>query len=91
MTIEIFDSAKKLVRRYSSDDKPEPIDPMLNVPLYWIRPPSIPGPRPVCIDLFGICVTRLRTRWIMSIRSRPFIAIRRVIRWDRWWCPVNIP
>ena len=43
VTIEIFDSAKKLVRRYSSADKPEPIDPMLNVPLYWIRPPSIPG------------------------------------------------
>ncbi len=43
VTIEIFDSAKKLVRRYSSADKPEPIDPMLPVPLYWIRPPSIPG------------------------------------------------
>ena len=41
VTLEIFDSAKKLVRRYSSDDKPDPIDPMLNVPLYWIRPPSI--------------------------------------------------
>jgi photosystem II stability/assembly factor-like uncharacterized protein len=42
-TIEIFDSAKKLVRRYSSDDKPDPIDPGLNVPTYWIRPPSIPA------------------------------------------------
>ncbi|MGD0299222.1 MAG: YCF48-related protein [Bryobacteraceae bacterium] len=43
VTIEIFDSAKKLVRRYSSDDKPDPIDPALNVPTYWIRPPAIPA------------------------------------------------
>src|SRR5579863_1888915 len=42
VTIEIFDSAKKLVRRYSSDDKPDPIDPALNVPTYWIRHASIP-------------------------------------------------
>jgi hypothetical protein len=42
VTIEIFDAAKKLVRRYSSDDKPEPIDPELNVPTYWIRPANIP-------------------------------------------------
>jgi photosystem II stability/assembly factor-like uncharacterized protein len=43
VTIEIFDGAKKLVRRYSSDDKPAPIDPMLPVPIYWIRPPAIPA------------------------------------------------
>jgi photosystem II stability/assembly factor-like uncharacterized protein len=43
VTIEIFDATKKLVRRYSSDDKPEPIDPELNVPTYWIRPASIPS------------------------------------------------
>jgi photosystem II stability/assembly factor-like uncharacterized protein len=43
VTIEIFDAAKKLVRRYSSDDKPEPIDPELNVPTYWIRPANIPS------------------------------------------------
>ena len=42
VTIEIFDAAKKLVRRYASDDKPEPIDPELNVPTYWIRPTAIP-------------------------------------------------
>jgi hypothetical protein len=40
VTLEIFDGAK-LVRRYSSDDKPDPIDPALNVPTYWIRPPEI--------------------------------------------------
>ena len=43
VTLEVFDAAKKLVRRYSSDDKPEPIDPLLNVPTYWIRPPQIPA------------------------------------------------
>ncbi len=43
VTIEIFDASKKLVRRYSSDDKPEPIDPDLNVPTYWIRPQNIPS------------------------------------------------
>ena len=43
MTLEIFDAADKLVRPFSSDDKPEPIEPELNVPTYWIRPPSIPA------------------------------------------------
>jgi len=43
VTIEIFDAAKKLVRRYSSDDKSEPVDPELNVPTYWIRPANIPS------------------------------------------------
>jgi photosystem II stability/assembly factor-like uncharacterized protein len=41
VTLEVFDAVKKLVRRYSSDDKPEPIDPLVNVPTYWIRPPQI--------------------------------------------------
>ena len=41
VTLEVFDNARKLVRRYSSDDKPDPVDPLLNVPTYWIRPPQI--------------------------------------------------
>ncbi len=41
VTLEIFDAARKLVRRYSSDDQPDPIDPALNVSAYWIRPPRI--------------------------------------------------
>jgi hypothetical protein len=45
ITIEIFDATKKLVRRYASDDKPEPIDPALNVPTYWLRPTAIPEAR----------------------------------------------
>ncbi len=38
VTLEIYDSANLLVRRYSSNDKPETPEPGLNVPLYWIRP-----------------------------------------------------
>ena len=31
-----------LVRRYSSDDKPDPLDEkQINVPLYWARPPQL--------------------------------------------------
>jgi photosystem II stability/assembly factor-like uncharacterized protein len=42
VTIEILDQAGKLVRRFSSADKPEPVDPdKLNIPTYWIRPPRI--------------------------------------------------
>jgi photosystem II stability/assembly factor-like uncharacterized protein len=47
VTIEVLDSAGQLVRRYSSADPVEPIDPMLAVPMYWARPPrglsSAPG------------------------------------------------
>jgi photosystem II stability/assembly factor-like uncharacterized protein len=38
VTIEITDSAGKLVRKYSSTDPIEPVDPMLNIPKYWQRP-----------------------------------------------------
>src|SRR5579864_2548942 len=41
VTLEVFDAARKQVRRYSSADKPEPVDPTVNVPTYWIRPPQI--------------------------------------------------
>jgi photosystem II stability/assembly factor-like uncharacterized protein len=42
MTLEIFTTGGRLVRRYSSADRPEPIDETkLNVPTYWIRPPQI--------------------------------------------------
>jgi photosystem II stability/assembly factor-like uncharacterized protein len=39
-TLEILDAAGKLVRRYSSADPVPPIDPMLNIPTYWVRPPQ---------------------------------------------------
>jgi photosystem II stability/assembly factor-like uncharacterized protein len=41
VTLEVFDATKNLVRRYSSDDKAEPIDPLLTAPTYWVRPPAI--------------------------------------------------
>ncbi len=40
VTLEILDSAGKLVRRFASDDPIEPIDPQLPVPLYWLRRPQ---------------------------------------------------
>ena len=41
VTLEILDPKGSVVRRYSSADIPEPIDPILNVPTYWVRPPRI--------------------------------------------------
>jgi hypothetical protein len=42
VTLEIFDSANNLVRRFSSSDKPEPVNEKeLNAPAYWVRPPQI--------------------------------------------------
>src|SRR5262249_15331471 len=40
-TLEIFDPAGKLVRRFASSDKPEPINPNdFAIPMYWVRPPQ---------------------------------------------------
>jgi photosystem II stability/assembly factor-like uncharacterized protein len=38
VTIEIRDAAGALVRSYSSADPVEPVDPMLAIPKYWVRP-----------------------------------------------------
>ncbi len=36
--LEIIDPSGEVIRRYSSDDKPPPVDPdKLNIPTYWIR------------------------------------------------------
>jgi hypothetical protein len=41
VTLEILDGSGRPVRRFSSTDKPEPIDEKeLNVPTYWVRPPQ---------------------------------------------------
>ncbi|HEY9232690.1 MAG TPA: glycoside hydrolase, partial [Blastocatellia bacterium] len=41
IALEIFDRDGKLVRRYASDDKAEPVNEKeLNIPTYWIRPPQ---------------------------------------------------
>jgi len=41
VTLEFKDSAGQTVRRYSSADQPQAIDPMLNIPTYWVRPPQV--------------------------------------------------
>src|SRR5262245_18524746 len=42
VTLEILDTKGKLVRRYSSADRPEPVDEKaLTIPTYWIRPPQV--------------------------------------------------
>ena len=39
VSLEVLDSAGKLVRRYSSDDKPPAVDPRrMDIPAYWIHP-----------------------------------------------------
>ncbi len=44
VTLEIRDAAGQLVRRFSSNDPVPPIDPMLAVPAYWVRPAKgLPG------------------------------------------------
>jgi photosystem II stability/assembly factor-like uncharacterized protein len=40
VTLEIFDTQDRLVRRFSSADKPEPIEKIANehpIPMYWVR------------------------------------------------------
>ena len=39
VTLEILDSAGALVRKYSSADPVERVDPNLAIPTYWVRPP----------------------------------------------------
>jgi hypothetical protein len=42
VTLEIFEASGKLVRRFSSADRPEPVDEKaLNVPTYWVRPERV--------------------------------------------------
>ncbi|MBO0800863.1 MAG: glycoside hydrolase, partial [Blastocatellia bacterium] len=42
VTLEILDSRRQLVRRYSSKDEPEKIDEnQLPYPTYWVRPPRL--------------------------------------------------
>jgi photosystem II stability/assembly factor-like uncharacterized protein len=39
VVLEIYDSSNKLVRRYSSADKPQQVDPKsLDIPAAWVRP-----------------------------------------------------
>jgi len=40
VVLELLDAQGALVRRYASDDPPEPPAPGRNIPDYWIRPPQ---------------------------------------------------
>jgi hypothetical protein len=40
VTLEVLDSAGKVLRKFSSADKAEPITAFKNVPVYWIRQPK---------------------------------------------------
>jgi hypothetical protein len=39
VSLEVRDSAGRLVRRYASDDTPERVDSSANIPMYWPRQP----------------------------------------------------
>jgi photosystem II stability/assembly factor-like uncharacterized protein len=41
VTLEIENSEGEVVRKYSSADKPQGIDPLLNIPAYWVRPSRV--------------------------------------------------
>ncbi len=44
VVIDILDSNSKVLARFESTDQPQPPDPLLNVPTYWIRPFARPAP-----------------------------------------------
>jgi photosystem II stability/assembly factor-like uncharacterized protein len=44
--LAIYDGARHLVRAFASTDSPEPIDPEIDVPTYWVRPTQIPQATP---------------------------------------------
>ncbi len=43
VTIAITDAAGSLVRRYSNNDVPPPVNPEITVPTYWVAPARIPS------------------------------------------------
>ena len=43
VTIEILDSAGKVIREYASTDSVTPVRDEGNVPAYWIRPRRVPA------------------------------------------------
>ena len=59
VTLEILDGAGNVVRRFSSEDKVPPVDPMLAVPKYWPRPE---WPLPATAGMH---------RWVWDMRFAP--------------------
>ena len=66
LTLEIFDSANHLVRRFASDDQAPPPDAALNVPAHWLRPfqalSNAAGMHRFVWDLHGPVLPKARAR-----------------------------
>ena len=60
VTVEILDPSGEIIRRYSSDDKPPPIDPdKLNIPTFWVR------------NRESLSAAAGMHRWIWDLRPTP--------------------
>lgn len=60
VTIEIFDPAGDVIRKYSSEDKPAAVNlETLNIPAYWVRPPET------------VSTAAGMHRWIWDLRPTP--------------------
>jgi len=60
VTIEIVDPAGDIVRKYSSEDKPAPVNmETLNIPAYWVRTPE------------SVSTVAGMHRWIWDLRPTP--------------------
>jgi len=58
--LEILDPSGEMIRRYSSEDKPPPIDPdKLNIPTFWVRTPE------------SLSAAAGMHRWIWDLRPTP--------------------
>jgi hypothetical protein len=58
--IEILDPAGAVIRTYSSDDKPTPVNvDALNIPAYWVRQPEI------------LSAAAGMHRWVWDLRPTP--------------------
>jgi photosystem II stability/assembly factor-like uncharacterized protein len=60
VTIEIVDPSGEVVRKYSSEDKPAPVNlETLNIPAYWVRPPET------------LSTAAGQHRWVWDLRPTP--------------------
>jgi photosystem II stability/assembly factor-like uncharacterized protein len=60
VTIEIVDPAGDVIRKYSSEDKPAPVNlETLNIPAYWVRTPE------------SVSTAAGMHRWIWDLRPTP--------------------
>jgi photosystem II stability/assembly factor-like uncharacterized protein len=66
VTIEILDPAGEAIRRYSSEDRPAPVNPeMLNIPAFWRRTPE------------PLSAAAGMHRWVWDLRPTPTAGGRR--------------